>query len=156
MPAISLTFFVVYICHWMSRISTTSPTLMWGSPRQRHSSLNKDSRVHYQGLGCIFQIPETGTGGMSFQLPSTFSASTITLGITRENIVHSRYLVNQSSVPIPRYHRTLDSQRYAYKQPPTARGTNCISPSSRKSQWGPHCKDRPPSVGSCWGHCQGM
>ena len=65
---IGLTSFTVYIWHWMPRISTASAAVMWGATGQRHSLPNKDAWIHYQGMGVIFQGPQTGISGMLFQL----------------------------------------------------------------------------------------
>jgi len=70
MYVIGLTSFAVYICRWMPRILTASAAV-WGATGQRHFLLNKDAWIHYQGMGVIFQGPQTGISGMLFQLTST-------------------------------------------------------------------------------------
>ena len=72
MFGVSLTFFVVYLGHWMPRISTAPLAFMWGPRGQRHSPPNEDARMYYQGMGSVLQGPKTNLSSKLLQLTASF------------------------------------------------------------------------------------
>ena len=68
MFGISLTFFIVYSCCWMPRISTAPLAFRWGPRGQRHSLPNEDARMYYQGMGSVLQGPKTNLSSKLLQL----------------------------------------------------------------------------------------